>query len=382
MCVLMSIITLITANPTATTKTGLDIICNEERHLLEGKTIGLITNKTGVDKFGKQNIECLQNINNLRIGVIFTPEHGFELNKPAGESIHNQDKINNIPVISLYGTHKQPTPQQLKNLDILVYDIQDIGVRSYTYISTLGLIMEVASNENVPLMILDRPNPLTGKIKQGQKAKMTYKSFINFYPIKTRYGLTIGELAKKSIKKNWVKSNIELTVIKTKHWKKNQWFDQTNLKWIPPSPNIPNIQTALLYSGMNIFEATNVSEGRGTSSPFLMIGAPWINGAKLANELNRMHLKGIKITASTFIPKAIEGKVTNPKYNNQVCEGIKIDIINRKQINAPKIAEIILKSITKLYPHQLTISKDYLNQLWGNDTLTNWILNYQNNHAI
>lgn len=363
----------VTAKKLLPVQLGIDRLCSTEQHLIIGKKIGLITNQTGVDSNGNPNIDCLQKIPDSTLQVIFSPEHGFKGNHPAGKKINEKKSTKNIPIISLYGTQKKPTPDQLKGLDILIYDIQDIGARCYTYITTLGLAMEAAAEANIPFMVLDRPNPITTQKKHGPTLDLNFKSFIGYYPIKLRYGLTAGELAKLIIEKKWIKSTPTLTVISAKNLKATQWYDETSLPWIPPSPNIPDIDTALIYTATVIFESTNVSEGRGTNEPFLTIGAPWINGAKLANEIKRHNLQGIDIEPIRFVPKSQAQKAKNPKYLNTQCEGIRIIVTNRKKIHTEKIGKRLLTSIKKLYPTQLEIDEPYLNKLWGTDELSNLI---------
>tara|TARA_A100001015_G_scaffold320718_1_gene448175 strand:+ start:971 stop:2101 length:1131 start_codon:yes stop_codon:yes gene_type:complete len=355
-------------------KLGIDSICGNQQDLLIGKKIGLITNQSGVTSLGESNISCLKKIPNSSLEVIFSPEHGFFGNHPAGEKINGQNKVDSINVISLYGSSKKPTQEQLKGIDILIYDIQDIGARCYTYISTLGLAMEAAAEANITFMVLDRPNPITTQKKQGANLNKEYTSFLGPYPIPLRYGLTPGQLAKKINQKKWIPNSPELIVVKLENWSASKWYDQSNLDWIAPSPNIPDLETALLYTATVIFEATNISEGRGTETPFLAIGAPWINGAKLANEINRKKLHGVTIKPTSFTPKDIKGKVKNPKYKNQLCEGIKLTVTHRNLVNTEQIAKTLFFSILKLYPTEFSIDENYLNKLWGTSELSDLVL--------
>lgn len=343
---------------------GLEQVCNEKAYLLEGKNIALITNHTGVDRSNTQNIHCLSKIKNLKIETIFSPEHGFKGNFEAGALIHN-DPHTKIPIVSLYGKQKSPSLQELKGLDFLVYDIQDVGARFYTYISTLGLAMNMAAKANIPFMVLDRPNPLGASV-QGPILDKAYQSFVGAYPIETRYGLTVGQLAKKIIENKWIQNIPKLFVIDLKNWNPDDYYDDTGLAWIAPSPNIPTLETALIYPGTCLLEASNISEGRGTLKPFLQFGAPWLDHQALLKHLRNKNIKGVEFKAVIFTPKSLPGKAENPKYLNTECKGIEILIQNRDQINSPLLGREIIKSIQKLHPNELILNKEFLAKLWGN----------------
>ena len=258
--------------------TGLDVLLEKKLHYIDGRKIALVTNHSGVDKQLIPNYKRLMEIDNVELKVIFSPEHGLFGESEAGEKI-NYSNIENLPkVISLYGGTRKPSAEMLKEINLIIYDIQDIGARFYTYISTLGLIMETAGELNIPVLVLDRPNPIRADIIEGPILNIEYRSFVGYYPIPIRYGGTVGDLAKKIIDKKWINSLPNLEIIKMEGWKTNSWYDQTDLPWIPPSPNIPDLNTAIIYPGMCLIEGTNVSEGRGTPNPFKWIGAPWIDG--------------------------------------------------------------------------------------------------------
>ena len=338
---------------------------------LENKKIGLVTNHTGIDKSGSPNWERLQSITGTKISAIFSPEHGFTGDFVAGESVSYDSNKQNIKFYSLYGKTKKPTIEMLENIDMLIYDIQDIGVRFYTYISTLGLVLEAAGEMNIPVIILDRANPIKSNEVSGPVLKPQFKSFVGFYPIPTVYGMTPGELAQMIIGEKWIDSNISLEVIKLKNWNHRFWFDETGLKWINPSPNIPDMEIALIYQGMCLFEATNVSEGRGTDNPFRWVGAPWIDGKKLSEKLNGVQLSGVKFNPVQFMPINLPGKAVNPKYQNELCQGISIHITNRNIYNSIKTGVAVLSEIHSLHPDKFEINQNRMNQLWGSDYLTN-----------
>ncbi|MDP6089790.1 MAG: DUF1343 domain-containing protein, partial [Candidatus Marinimicrobia bacterium] len=266
--------------------TGLDILLRDHTELLKGKSIALVTNQTGIDHDGVPNYKRLMAMEKVNLQVIFSPEHGLFGEAAAGQKVsYNQNAFNLPEVISLYGKTRKPTPKMLHGIQLIIYDIQDIGSRFYTYITTLGLIMEAAGEQNIPVLVLDRPNPIRGDIIAGPLLDMNYKTFVGYYPIPIRYGGTIGDMAKKIIANKWISPVPYLTVIPLQGWENNLWFDETDLKWVNPSPNIPDLETALVYPGMCLIEGTNVSEGRGTPHPFKWIGAPWINGRNLSQEL-------------------------------------------------------------------------------------------------
>ncbi len=380
----------------AIVKTGLDVLLENHLDKLYGKRIALVTNYSGIDKNGISNIVQLhtkttvkletiftperdvnqqgisngtEKQNHTKIEKIFTPEHGFAGNIPAGEYV-DYDSISSKlpPVISLYGKTRKPTQEMLTNIDIIIYDIQDVGARFYTYISTLGLVMEAAGEANISIIVLDRPNPIGGNVN-GPILDENYKSFIGKYPIPIQYGMTIGELAKMIVGEKMIDLIPELIVIPMENYSKNYFYDETHLQWTNPSPNIPDLKTAIIYPGFCLFEATNVSEGRGTYSPFKQIGAPWINDDSLTNLLDEQNLPGVLFNPIQFIPKSIPTMSKYPKFENQNCNGIEISITNRNIYNSILTGITVLWAIHKFYPDSLVIRKDSLGRIWGSDNL-------------
>ena len=349
--------------------TGLDVLLEKKLHYIDGRKIALVTNHSGVDKQLIPNYKRLMEIDNIELKVIFSPEHGLFGESEAGEKI-NYSNIENLPkVISMYGGTRKPSAEMLKEINLIIYDIQDIGARFYTYISTLGLIMETAAELNIPVLVLDRPNPIRADIIEGPVLNIDYKSFVGYYPIPTRYGGTVGDLANKIIKNKWIKSSPDLEIIKMEGWQNNVWYDQTDLPWIPPSPNIPDLNTAIIYPGMCLIEGTNVSEGRGTPNPFKWIGAPWIDGKKLSQALNNFKLPGAVFVPKSFVPIKIPGKSENPKYKNQKCHGIEVWITDRNKYKSIDVGVITLYTIYNMYPKKLEIKESGLNRLWGSNSL-------------
>ena len=349
-------------------RTGLDNLLDSKIDLITGKTIALVTNQTGIDQNGNPNYKRLMSMDEIKLKVVFSPEHG--LFGEADKEITYANQIEDLPkVYSLYGSTRKPTKEMLDGIDMIIYDIQDIGARFYTYISTLGLVMEAAAELNIPIIVLDRPNPIRSDIVEGPILDLKYQSFIGKYPIPIRYGWTIGELAEKIILEKWIHPTPKLITIPMEGWNASLWYDETTLPWVKPSPNIPNLETALIYPGMCLLEGTNISEGRGTDKPFKWFGAPWINSKNLSQELNKLKLSGVVFVPKSFTPISIPGVADKPKYENQLCHGLEIRIIDRNKYNSVKTGISVLKKINELYPDFLIIKKTRLNKLWGSDTL-------------
>ena len=346
-------------------QTGLDILINEKLEIIKGQKVGLVTNHTGVDRSGKPNYEILMQLSDVDLKAIFAPEHGFFGNVSRGQKVDDL-KQDGLPVIySLYGKTDKPTPDMFEGLDVIIYDIQDIGARFYTYISTLGLVMEAAAEADIPVIVLDRPNPLNGITIEGPVLDINYKSFVGMYPIPIRYLLTIGELAKMIIGEKWIEHVPKLTVIEMAGWERTMYYDDTGLSWISPSPNIPDLETAILYPGMCLFEGTNVSEGRGTNYPFQYIGAPWIDSSKIIKAIEGKYIPGVVFEPISFIPISIPGKSLKPKFENEKCYGIKIILIENKIYKSVDTAVQLLKIIQELYPEKFQWN-DFIYKLWGN----------------
>jgi uncharacterized protein YbbC (DUF1343 family) len=348
---------------------GIDVLLKKKLHFIQSRKIALVTNHSGVDKNLVPNYKRLMEVEDVELKVIFSPEHGLFGESEAGEKI-NYTELKELPkVISLYGGTRKPSAEMLDGVNLIIYDIQDIGARFYTYISTLGLVMEAGAELGIPVLVLDRPNPIRGDIIEGPILDIKYQSFVGQYPIATRYGGTVGELAKKIIKNKWITSLPELEIIKMEGWQPNAWFDQTDLPWVAPSPNIPDLKTAIIYPGMCLFEGTNVSEGRGTPNPFKWIGAPWIDGKKLSQTLNNFKLPGVVFVPKSFIPVEIPGKSENPKFKNQKCHGIEVWITDRDQYKSIDVGVLTLFSIYNMYPNDIKIRESGLNRLWGSSEL-------------
>ena len=348
-------------------RSGLDILLSEKMELINGKSIGLVTNNSGLDHKGIPNYKQLMKRKNVDLKIIFSPEHGLFGEAADGEEV-SYNQVEAFPeIISLYGGNRKPTLEQLSELDLIIYDIQDIGARFYTYISTLGLVMEAAAEANIKVIVLDRPNPINGIKIEGPILEIKNQSFVGYYPIPIRYGLTIGELAKMIIGENWINKAPELEVIPLKNWDRSLWLDETNINWVKPSPNIPSLDIATIYPGMCLLEATNMNEGRGTNKPFKRFGAPWVNKNVLNDSLNALNLPGVSFIPISYIPSDISGVAINPKYKNKVCNGVEIIINNRNNYNSVHTGFKVLMTLKKLYPNDFKINSKRMKKLWGKD---------------
>ncbi len=295
---------------------------------LHGHNVALVTNHTAT--VGKRHLaDLLFAEKRLKLVALFGPEHGIRGQADAGAPVGNtHDEKTGVPVYSLYGQVRRPTTRQLQGCDVLVYDIQDVGARFYTYISTLGLCMQSAAEARIPFVVLDRPNPLGGSKIEGPVLERGNESFVGQYPIPIRYGLTPGELALMIRGEKWLPGleNLDLTVVKMRGWHRKMLWPQTTLPWIPPSPNIPDFETAVAYPGTCLFEATTASEGRGTPSPFLNMGTQGIDPEIMSSQLNSLGLAGVRFAPARFVPRSIPGKSATPKLKDQPLAGITVSV--------------------------------------------------------
>ena len=336
-------------------QTGLDVIASQKFAPLRGKHIGLITNHTGLDAQGRSNIDLFTHATGLTLVALFSPEHGL-----AGrndESVSSaKDPSTGLPIYSLYGEAKRPTDEMLKGVDALVFDVQDAGVRFYTYTTTMAYCMEEAAKHSIAFYVLDRPNPLGGEIIEGPMLDPDKTSFTAYFPIPIRYGLTIGELAQFFNTENHI--NCDLHVIAMKNWHRNYFFESTGLRWIPPSPNLRTLKGSILYPGLELLQNAGVSVGRGTETPFEEFGAPWLDGDAVANALNDRHLPGLHFAAQPFIP--VIGL-----YSGQRCGGVSARVTDRFTVRSVRTGLEIAGILQKLYPSNFDASKLLL--LTGNE---------------
>jgi uncharacterized protein YbbC (DUF1343 family) len=351
--------------------TGLDQV-NDYRQLFKNKQIGIITNHTAYNSKNHYITDVFADLEYLKVTALFGPEHGLRGNAAAGDLIDSAEDLNqNIPIYSLYGETRKPTPEMLNQVDLLVYDIQDIGARYFTYISTMALAMEAAAEQGIPFVVLDRPNPINGREVEGNILEPAFSSFVGMFPIPVRHGMTSGELAQMINEEGWLVGKIkaDLTVIPLKNWKRDLWYDQTGLNFIKPSPNLPSLLSATAYPGTCLLEGTNVSEGRGTPLPFIIFGAPWIESAHLSQQLNRLDLTGILFSDTTFTPISIPGMAENPKYQDILCQGIKVHLTDRNNFRPYRSGIFIVKIIHDLYPGHFSWRSSHFDRLSGSDQI-------------
>jgi uncharacterized protein YbbC (DUF1343 family) len=335
---------------------GLDVLEAEKFAPLRGKRVGLITNHTGVDFQGKTTIELLARAPGVQLVALFSPEHGIAGH--ADEKVSSsKDPSTGLPLYSLYGEHLRPTEEMLNGLDALVFDVQDAGVRFYTYTSTMGYCMEEAAKRGIPFYVLDRPNPINGEIVEGPMLDLDKTGFVAYFPVPVRYGLTIGELAQLFNTENHI--NCELHIMQMKNWHRNYFYESSGIRWIPPSPNLRTLKGAILYPGLEILQNAGVSVGRGTETPFEEFGAPWINGEEVAEALNARNLPGVHFANQPFIP-------VSGLYGGQHCGGVGIRVADRAAVRSMRVGLEIASLLQKKYPDHFDVTKIIV--LLGNDS--------------
>ncbi len=323
---------------------GLERLLDVEIDRVRGKTIGLIANPTTVDRQLRHGIDLFHAKSDLELAVLFGPEHGLRATaQDLIEVDDGSDPITGLPVRSLYGPTRVPTQEMLAGLDAMVFDVQDVGSRYYTYIWTMAHAMEACARDNVELIVLDRPNPIDGLHVEGNLIEGAHLSFVGLYPIPNRHGMTAGEIA--SLVNNEFGVGCRLTVIKMDGWKRSHWFDDTGLPWVLPSPNMPTLDTAIVYPGACLLEGTNLSEGRGTTRPFEMMGAPWIDGNELSRALAEEDLPGVVFRPLCFEP-------TFQKFAGQRCGGVQQHIVDRDSYRPLRTGYALIRAARRLWPEE------------------------------
>ena len=328
-------------------QTGIDALEAQNFAPLRGKRVGLITNQTGVDLGGKRTIDILSRAPGVKLVALFSPEHGIE-GTAEGAVASATDAANGVPVYSLYGETRRPTDAMLKGIDVLIFDVQDAGVRFYTYVTTMAYCMEEAAKHHITFIVFDRPDPLGGSVIEGPILDADRLSFTGYFPMPVRYGMTMGELAQMFNAEN--KIGADLQVMSMRGWKRSMAYDETGLPWIPPSPNLRTVTAAFLYPGIEILQAGGVSVGRGTDAPFEIIGAPWIRASEFASVLNQRKISGVSFAPAQFTPSA-------EPFGGQVCQGVTISITDRGSLRAMRVGLEIVDALRKMYPERFHLDK-------------------------
>ncbi len=337
---------------------GIDVLRSSGFGALANQRVGLITNHTGLSADGTSTVEILHQAPEVSLTALFSPEHGIAGKLDQSSIGNTQDAETGLKIFSLYGATRRPTPEMLAEIDTLVFDIQDIGTRFYTYISTMGEAMEAAANANKRFVVLDRPNPLGGLVVTGPMLDKGQESFVGYLRLPVRHGMTIGEIAQLIKAKQ--KLDVDLEVVPCQGWRRRDPWDQTNLTWINPSPNMRSLTEAFLYPGIGLLEMTNLSVGRGTDTPFEVVGAPWINGRELARQLNSRAIPGVRFVPIQFTPDA-------SKYRGESCGGVNIIVTDRDQLESVRVGIEIATRLRALYPDDWQTQN--LNRLLGNEAV-------------
>ena len=351
MSFLLALLLAVQADPV---RTGLEALRRDGFAPLRGKRVGLVTNHSAVDASGRSSIDILAAGKGFRLTALFSPEHGIR-GKEDRKVDSSRDEKTGLPIHSLYGKTRRPTAEMLAGVDVLVFDIQDIGARYYTYITTMAFVMEAAKEHGKRVVVLDRPNPIGGAQVEGPilEKELTGK-FIGYFPLPTRHGMTVGELAGLFNRDFGIGCRLE--VVRVEGWKRAAYLDETPLPWINPSPNMTSLRAAIAYPGIGALEGTNLSVGRGTEKPFLWYGAPWIDGAKLCRTLNARGLKGVRFQEAVFTPRKIPGRPVYP-YTDQACRGFEVDITDRRAFRPVRASIHILDALYRLHPEKLTFGR-------------------------
>ena len=342
---------------------GIDVLQRDNFTALQGCRVGLITNQTGTNRQGVSTVSLLHQAANLDLRALFSPEHGLQGQLDVANIADAKDGETGLTVYSLYGDSRRPSPDSLDGLDTLVFDIQDIGCRFYTYPSTMGNAMLAAAESGLRFVVLDRVNPLGGNAVAGPVLDAGSQSFVGYHTVPVQHGMTLGEYA--LLIKNEMKIDVDLQVIPIEGWKRHQTFDECNLRWINPSPNMRSLTQALLYPGVGLLEMTNVSVGRGTDTPFEVLGAPWIQELELTALLNQAGLPGVRFVPIRFTP-------ASSRYAQTSCGGVNIVVTNRKQLQSVRVGIELMSALRQLYPEHWDTT--HMNRLLANQRVSEAIL--------
>lgn len=340
---------------------GIEVFLANVPPALRGKRVGLITNHTGIDRSRTSDIDLIARHKELKLVALLAPEHGIRGNIEAGVRIQDEkDQATGVPIYSLYTAEDRgPTPEMLKDVDVLVYDLQEVGGRTWTYVSTMALSMRAARRHNIPFVVLDRPNPIGGEIVEGALLDPKFASFVGMFPIPARHGMTVGELATLFNTKHAI--GAELIVVRAANWQRPLWFDETGLPWSNPSPNLRSLAALTSYPGSVYFEGTNLTEGRGTDRPFEQIGASWLNAPAVARRMNDANLPGVRFEAITMAVSE-----TAAKFKGQTIAGIRFVITDRQAYRPVRTALLLIDEIKRQHPREFAWGPT-IDRLTGSD---------------
>lgn len=351
--------------PATTVSPGIDVLLADSSHLIDGRRVGLITNRSGVGRDGTSSIDLLHGYAGAELAALFAPEHGIRGTEAEGSAIDDAtDEGTGLPIYSLYGETRAPTPEMLASIDVLAFDIQDIGSRYYTYVSTMALAMEAAGRAGIPMIVLDRPNPIGG-LTQGPVLDPAFATFVGLYPVPTRHGLTAGELAR--LYRGAFGVEVELHVVPAAGWSAERWFDETGLPWIAPSLNMPSLESATHYPGTCLFEGTNLSVGRGTPTAFQVLGAPWLDGEAWVAEIGAVapSLPGVEIRAVAFTPES----PSDGRFGGEEISGIRLTVTDRSAYDPVRTAVAALLAARRLSGDAWEWRVRHFDRLAGSDRL-------------
>jgi uncharacterized protein YbbC (DUF1343 family) len=346
---------------TGPVRPGIETFLADVPARLRGKRVGLITNQSGIDRAGTPDIDLIARHPELRLVALLAPEHGIRGNVEAGERIEDErDPRTGVPIYSLYRSEDRgPTPEMLRDVDVLIYDLQEVGGRTWTYVSTMALSMQAAARKGIPFVVLDRPNPIGGEIVEGALLDPRFRSFVGMYPIPARHGMTVGELATLFNQAHGI--GADLVVARVEGWDRSQWLDETGLPWVNPSPNLRSLAALTSYPGTVYFEGTTLSEGRGTDRPFEQVGAPWLDAPRVAAAMNALRLPGIRFEAITMPVAATAGK-----YPGQTIPAIRFVVTDRKAYRPVRTSLLLIDEVRRTHPRDFAWTRT-IDRLTGSD---------------
>ena len=364
--------------PRPLVQTGAQRLVTDGFRPLDGMRVGLVTNPTArvdtADGGPAHLIDRLHDAPGVVVGALFGPEHGIRGDAEAGAGVAGgRDGTTGAPVYSLYGRSKKPTPAQLRGLDALVFDMQDVGARFYTYVSTMGYAMQAAARAGIPFVVLDRPNPI-GDRAEGWVMEPAHQSFVGLYPVPVTHGLTVGELARMIQGEGWLPGleTLDLRVVEMTGYRRGMPWEETGLPWVPPSPNVPDVETARVYPGTALFEGTTASEGRGTRAPFTTVGAPWVDAEALAADLGAAGLPGVRFEPATFVPVDLPGQATDPKWEGEAVGGVRLVVTEPAAFRPVATGVYAVEAVYRQAPrgaHRSYLKDDWLAKLAGTGRL-------------